>query len=237
MLQDAGISFDRHATDGIQELRFAELLVSSGLILNEDISWITFHGAFDFAYLLKSVTNAKLPDNLDKFNLQLKQYFPCVNDLKIIVQEVPDLKNGSLTKLGHELEVKRSGHQHQAGSDALLTSECFFEIKDKYFKTGLPRKVINKIYGLNQEYAQYTPTNNSQFAQAGQIDKNSMNVPGNQYPIFPAYGQAPANPYYVDNFQSFYYQNQFDNTQFQMYGQGQPQAPMMSLNSPYKLSK
>jgi CCR4-NOT transcription complex subunit 7/8 len=28
-------------------------LISSGLIFNEDLKWIAFHGSFDFAYLMK----------------------------------------------------------------------------------------------------------------------------------------------------------------------------------------
>ena len=121
LLKEAGIDFDQMNAKGILDVRFAELLISSGLILNEDTNWITFHGAFDFGYLIKSISNSKLPSTLERFNSTLKTYFPSVYDLKIIVNEVSELKNGSLTKLGHDLGVKRSGIQHQAGSDALLT--------------------------------------------------------------------------------------------------------------------
>lgn len=42
MLTQAGIQFKRHEDEGIELADFAELLTSSGLVLREEISWITF---------------------------------------------------------------------------------------------------------------------------------------------------------------------------------------------------
>lgn len=42
MLTQAGIQFKRHEEEGIDLADFAELLTSSGLVLREEISWITF---------------------------------------------------------------------------------------------------------------------------------------------------------------------------------------------------
>ena len=42
MLSEAGIQFKRHEEEGIEVQRFAELLTSSGLVLSEDTTWITF---------------------------------------------------------------------------------------------------------------------------------------------------------------------------------------------------
>ena len=42
MLTQAGIRFKRHEEDGINPQHFAELIISSGLILCEEITWITF---------------------------------------------------------------------------------------------------------------------------------------------------------------------------------------------------
>lgn len=42
MLTQAGIRFKRHEEEGINAHHFAELIISSGLVLCEDITWITF---------------------------------------------------------------------------------------------------------------------------------------------------------------------------------------------------
>ena len=42
MLTQAGIQFKRHEEEGIELVDFAELLTSSGLVLREEINWITF---------------------------------------------------------------------------------------------------------------------------------------------------------------------------------------------------
>ena len=42
MLQQAGIQFKRHEEEGIGVIDFAELLMSSGLVLTDDVTWIAF---------------------------------------------------------------------------------------------------------------------------------------------------------------------------------------------------
>lgn len=42
MLHDAGLLFKKHEDEGIIVLDFAELLMSSGLVLCEDVIWIAF---------------------------------------------------------------------------------------------------------------------------------------------------------------------------------------------------
>jgi CCR4-NOT transcription complex subunit 7/8 len=118
LLKDAGIEFKNLTEFGIDPIAFGDLLTSSGLVLNDEIKWITFHGSFDFAYLLKNLLCTDLPNTMDQFMDLIRQYFPNIYDLKIIVAEMNDLKNGSLSKLAMDLDIRRTGSQHQAGSDA-----------------------------------------------------------------------------------------------------------------------
>jgi len=247
LLKEAGIDFEQLNSRGIHDLRFAELLYSTGLILNEEMNWITFHGAFDFGYLLRSITNKDLPSSVDRFYKSLKEFFPTVYDLKILVNEVPEIKNGSLTKLGNDLEVKRSGIQHQAGSDAYLTSQCFFKIKKSYFKSGIPKKTYNRIYGLLQEYSQqaYSPSTPATSSIAGYQPFAEKQPPSSSTQASHAYppGSVLYHPstyaaYYpaiatVDP--QTYYFNQFDPSNLNLFSQN-PQN-ILAMQGTYKVTK
>jgi hypothetical protein len=43
LLKQSGIDFAQNEARGIEVQRFGELLMTSGIVLNEDIRWITFH--------------------------------------------------------------------------------------------------------------------------------------------------------------------------------------------------
>jgi CCR4-NOT transcription complex subunit 7/8 len=56
MLKNCGIQFDQLKKQGINKKDFAEWIMGSGLICNNELTWIVFHGSFDFGYLLKLLT-------------------------------------------------------------------------------------------------------------------------------------------------------------------------------------
>ena len=43
LLRESGIDFKRHLTEGIQPNDFAELLITSGLVLSDETTWVSFH--------------------------------------------------------------------------------------------------------------------------------------------------------------------------------------------------
>lgn len=53
LLSRSGIDFQRHEREGIEISHFAELLMMSGVVLSDEVTWITFHSGYDFGYLLK----------------------------------------------------------------------------------------------------------------------------------------------------------------------------------------
>lgn len=67
LLKDSGIDFQKLKKKGINPLYFAEKLTQSGLVLNDRVNWICFHGCYDFAYFLKIMTNEALPQSRDNF--------------------------------------------------------------------------------------------------------------------------------------------------------------------------
>eukprot|EP00916_Digyalum_oweni_P011455 GHVL01019074.1.p1 GENE.GHVL01019074.1~~GHVL01019074.1.p1 ORF type:complete len:253 (+),score=23.70 GHVL01019074.1:168-926(+) len=105
----AGIDFEKHRLEGIPLELFGEQIMHSGLIMNEDVKWISFHGTYDFCYLLKVLTCDKLPDAEHEFFECLHIFFPSLYDIKYLLGEanlLAILVNGqSLQKVAEHLKV------------------------------------------------------------------------------------------------------------------------------------
>merc|ERR1719158_1801768 len=66
---------------------------------------------------------------------------------------------GGLQEVANELEVRRVGPQHQAGSDALLTGQTFFRMKEMFFEDDIDdSKYCGHLFGLGTSYV-VAPTN------------------------------------------------------------------------------
>lgn len=142
LLQNAGIQFKRHEDEGIDILDFAELLMTSGIVLMDNIKWLSFHSGYDFGYLLKMLTDQNLPaDESDFFEL-LRLYFPTNYDVKYLMKSCKNLKGG-LQEVADQLDLRRVGPQHQAGSDSHLTGMAFFEMRE-VFETEQFRLAVSK---------------------------------------------------------------------------------------------
>ncbi|ESW30904.1 hypothetical protein PHAVU_002G191900 [Phaseolus vulgaris] len=48
-----GMNFDKNRKFGVSIVRFAELMMFSGLLCNNNIQWIAFHNAYHFEYIVK----------------------------------------------------------------------------------------------------------------------------------------------------------------------------------------
>ena len=130
MLVNSGIDFKNLKYKGIPYNLFAEYFLVSGLVLNENVTWISFNGISDFCYMLRLVLNEDLPNDELEFLQTLKIYFPNIYDIKYLINENEDFKGG-LNKIAKELNVERFGEMHQAGSDSIVTSDIFFKLFNK----------------------------------------------------------------------------------------------------------
>jgi CCR4-NOT transcription complex subunit 7/8 len=229
LLEQSGIDFNRFYQEGIEPDYFGENFISSGIVLNDNINWITFHGSYDFAYLLKTISNQSLPDEEQGFLDYLSLYFPNYYDVRHLIRNISWLK-GSLSKITNDLDITRVGQSHQAGSDSLVTNKVFFKlcknlsdkIDFKYDKNQLfgfnvledyesltkDYSSTENIVGLNRQRQSKIPSFNQQF-------NNPSNLP-HQNSIYNNPPQFYLNPqiYSVNSIQiykndPYYMQNSF----------------------------
>ncbi|KAK9130440.1 hypothetical protein Sjap_010927 [Stephania japonica] len=163
LLRQSGIDFEKISEKGIDGYRFGELLMSSGVVMNDGVHWVTFHGAYDFGYLLKLLICDKLPETRAGFINLMNMYFPTVYDIKCLTKFCNDRQlvhdtvrgglgwrntiPGGLNKLAELLDVERTGTCHQAGSDSLLTSGTFMKLKELFFN-GSIEKYAGVLFGV-----------------------------------------------------------------------------------------
>lgn len=94
LLKTAGLDFQRHDEIGIDPNDFAELMITSGLVLTDDTKWISFHSGYDFGYLVKLLTNHSLPEREDDFS-------EITIDGSILPLRSPSIHSGSMRCRNH----------------------------------------------------------------------------------------------------------------------------------------
>mmetsp|Transcript_25357 Transcript_25357/g.28123 ORF Transcript_25357/g.28123 Transcript_25357/m.28123 type:complete len:297 (+) Transcript_25357:365-1255(+) len=121
--------------------------MASGLILDDDITWICFQGNQDFGYMNRVLTNTPLADSEDDFLEETKNYFPHLYDIKYMKHEYEELRGG-LQRTADNLRLDRIGQMHQAGSDSWLTGLIYFKMMNTYLSNKDKNLYNNILYGL-----------------------------------------------------------------------------------------
>jgi CCR4-NOT transcription complex subunit 7/8 len=149
LLKSTGIDFENLKTNGIDQTKFGEILKDSWLVLNPNIIWVSFHGSYDFAYLLKLLINENLPTTESEYIQLLGCYFPNFYDIKSLIKDNDTYFHGGLNKLIYALDIKRKGIKHQAGSDSLATIEAYHKlIENGSINVKKLKKFKNVLYGI-----------------------------------------------------------------------------------------
>ena len=155
LLTKSGISFEDHATRGIDPLLFGELLMVSGLVLDDRVKWVSFHSGYDYGYLLKLLTTVELPSDEKSFFELLRIYFPTIYDIKYMTSILDGNFFGGLQRLADDLGCQRLGAEHQAGSDCMLTMSTYFSLGNaKFAKNGAidDSKYRNELFGYGNNH-------------------------------------------------------------------------------------
>jgi CCR4-NOT transcription complex subunit 7/8 len=157
LLTKSGISFEDHAKRGIDPLLFGELLMVSGLVLDDRVRWVSFHSGYDYGYLLKLLTTSALPMEEKTFFDLLKIYFPTIYDIKYMTSILDGHHfMGGLQKLADDLGCQRLGAEHQAGSDCMLTMATYFALaRSKFAKSDgkiEDSKFANELFGYGNNH-------------------------------------------------------------------------------------
>ena len=176
LLEQCGIDFNKLKNKGIKHKIFAEYFMISGLVLNPDVQWVSFHGCYDFGYLLKLLINTSLPDSEKEFMNLLDAYFINYYDIKTMVKRIDNLQGG-LNKLAQSLEVLREGKTHQAGSDSVVTIDVYFKlIKYGFIEEKKIMKEKNLLFGVNNEEDNEETINYYQFENLLYQNNNRNNL-------------------------------------------------------------
>jgi CCR4-NOT transcription complex subunit 7/8 len=191
LLKTSGIDFDKFQEKGISVPHFGELMMMSGLVLNEDVKWVSFHSGYDFGYLLKTLTCVDLPVEEMGFLEVLHTYFPCIYDVKFMMTAVEGM-HGGLSALGDTLQVERIGPMHQAGSDSLLTAQTYFALIKKHLENHCDdNKFRGELFGLGNNHTKYK-SRSSMYQPTS--SSNGSNGNGGNYPQYGSsmnYGTLP----------------------------------------------
>lgn len=192
LLQKSGISFEDHAKRGIDPLLFGELLMVSGLVLDDRVKWVSFHSGYDYGYLLKLLTTQDLPSDEKTFFELLRTYFPTIYDIKFMTSLLDGHQfMGGLQRLADDLQCQRLGSEHQAGSDSLLTMATYFALTKAKFTTTISTsedgktksyvddtKFANELFGYGTNHTVRKSANMIAASHARELSTGTANSVG-----------------------------------------------------------
>lgn len=172
----AGVDFAMLEKDGVDPHEFASLLISSCLVCDEEVRWISNHAGYDFGCLLKLLICKPMPDERSTFDMLIRKFFPIHYDLKYLSKKsISRFQSGALSNsdpqtieviqkleqkqtapsdmkldaIADSMKIKRTGAAHQAGSDSLLAGKVFFYMRDKLLGGEIPEDCSMKMWGLS----------------------------------------------------------------------------------------
>lgn len=148
-LKQAGLDFESTESNGIDHEIFVECFKKSSLFKNPKIIWISYHGCYHYAHMLKHLSGEYLPGNRKQFYNMFHTYFPTSFDIKHMTYRNKLFPRvGGLQKLSEFLGCQVNGSRNHAGPDALLVSQVFFQVCTVAYIHFIPMKHNNVLYQI-----------------------------------------------------------------------------------------
>ncbi|CAH8391643.1 unnamed protein product [Eruca vesicaria subsp. sativa] len=159
-LKRHGVDLNKIRNEGVDMFKygfFPKLL--SALYSHKYVEFVTFQGAYDFAYVLCILNHGKLPETREEFASEVVKVFGEVYDLKVMAGFCDGLgEHLGLSKLAQLLNIPRVGRAHHAGSDSLMTALVFIKLRqvfeDSRFAKGM-------LYGIGKRMIATATTTNT----------------------------------------------------------------------------
>lgn len=165
LLKKSGIDFESHQKQGINTFDFAQLMMDSGLVLDNDMTWVTFHAAYDFGFLVHLLMDDSMPNNMQEFQWWVNKLVPNFYDLNLLYKVIKEFKQQqqqlqqqqqiTLASLADELGIPRFPLFNTTGGQSLLALLAFSQLGN-VSKHKLPNGTDfaayhNLIHGINAE--------------------------------------------------------------------------------------
>jgi len=212
MLKKCGVDFDKNAEMGINPKTFGALLTSSGLVLYDSVTWLSFHSGYDFGYLLKILACSALPSEEEEYLKLVRIWFPSIYDIKYLFRHAQkEAQKGGfgqhavnffnnigpksgLQDMADELGCVREGRPHTAGSDAWLTGLVFWQMRHKIFDNQIPEKLVGEIWGLTGVGPPATAASREAAMAANTLNSNGATHPHTGMTPTALRSDAPTTP-------------------------------------------
>ena len=154
ILEGHGVNLAQHKNHGIYAHKLFLQLGLSGLVKNNNIHFIAFHGSNDFGHIVKGLDLGggpgikKLPKRREDFLAALSTNFRNIADLKGMVAD-----DVSLRDLCASLGVQQEERRYHAGPDSQLIMQCFAVMLRDRFHYNL-QQLHNGVHGVGPYDAQ-----------------------------------------------------------------------------------
>lgn len=162
LLRRSGIDFDKNLREGVAAPQLAGALKAA--LLNNPwmpaATWVTFHGLYDVAYLVRLLTMAApLPDTLPEFLWLARALLGDIVDVKHIAKSCGRKLHYGETGLARMAKILRvegqdGWAQHQAGHDSLAIAKVFLEIKNRFLNNMISNgesEHVGILYGVEED--------------------------------------------------------------------------------------